>query len=75
MPEENHAATILKELTLCMARAIVSHPDRVRVEATEGAMMIVLELSVDPEDIGRVIGKDGQVANTMCISYAPVPLG
>ena len=37
----------------------------VQIETAEGATMIVLELSVDPDDMGRVIGKKGQVANAM----------
>ena len=55
----------LKDLTLEMARAVVSNSDQVRVEEVEGASMIVLELSVDPEDMGRIIGKEGRVANAM----------
>jgi len=55
----------LKELTLQMARAVVTNPEKVRVEEVEGASMIVLELSVDPEDMGRIIGKEGRVANAM----------
>ncbi len=56
---------LLKDLTFVMARAVVSNPDQVRVEETEGATMIVLELSVAPDDMGRVIGKKGAVANAM----------
>jgi len=55
----------LKELTLHMARAVVSNSDQVRVEEVEGSSMIVLELSVDPNDMGRIIGKEGRVANAM----------
>ncbi|HEX9921481.1 MAG TPA: KH domain-containing protein [Anaerolineae bacterium] len=55
----------LKELTLHMARAVVNNSERVRVEEVEGASMIVLELSVDPDDMGRIIGKGGRVANAM----------
>jgi hypothetical protein len=55
----------LKELTFQMARAVVNNPDQVRVEEVEGASMIVLELSVDPDDMGRIIGKEGRVANAM----------
>ena len=65
MPGEDQATTLLRELTLHMARAIVNHPDQVRVEAVEGASMIVLELSVAAEDMGRIIGKEGRVANAM----------
>ena len=65
MPEEDQAATILKELTLHMAQAVVNRPDRVRVEVLQGPSVILLELSVDPDDTGRVIGKKGQLANAM----------
>ncbi|MCI0529154.1 MAG: KH domain-containing protein [Nitrospira sp.] len=65
MKQEDQATQMLKDLTLHMAQAIVNHPDQVRVEETEGASIIILELKVDPEDIGRVIGKEGRVANAM----------
>ena len=55
----------LKDLTLQMARAVVNNSEQVKVEEVEGASMIVLELSVDPEDMGRIIGKEGRVANAM----------
>ena len=55
----------LKDLTLHMARAVVSNSDKVQVEEVEGSSMVVLELSVDPEDMGRIIGKEGRVANAM----------
>jgi uncharacterized protein len=55
----------LKELTLRMAQAVVNNPDRVEVEEVEGSSMIVLELKVDAEDMGRIIGKEGRVANAM----------
>jgi len=55
----------LKELTLRMAQAVVNNPDRVQVEEVEGSSMIVLELKVDAEDMGRIIGKEGRVANAM----------
>ncbi|MBN1218669.1 MAG: KH domain-containing protein [Anaerolineae bacterium] len=55
----------LKELTLRMAQAVVNNADQVKVEEVEGSSMIVLELKVDPDDMGRIIGKDGRVANAM----------
>ncbi len=55
----------LKDLTLHMARAVVSNSDKVSCEEVEGSSMIVLELQVDPEDMGRIIGKEGRVANAM----------
>ena len=62
---KNEVDTKLKDLTLRMAQAVVNNPDQVRIEVTEGTSMIVLELSVDPDDMGRVIGKKGQTANAM----------
>jgi len=67
-PEDQHreTATKLKELTRRMAQTIVTHPDQVQVkEEGENAATIFLELSVHPEDMGRVIGKKGRVANAM----------
>jgi hypothetical protein len=55
----------LQDLTLKMAQAVVSQPEQVKVEEVEGASMIVLELSVAAEDMGRIIGKSGRVANSM----------
>ena len=55
----------LKELTLRMARAVVDDTEQVNVEEVEGVSMIVLELRVAPDDMGRVIGRQGRVANAM----------
>ncbi len=51
----------MKELLLYMAQNLVEHPDRVTVEEFEGDP-IVLELRVDPEDMGKVIGRSGRIA-------------
>ena len=55
----------LKELTIQMAKAIVGDPNQVEVEEVEGISMTVLELSVAENDMGRVIGRQGRVANAM----------
>ena len=55
----------LKDLTLQMAKAVVNTPEEVHVEEIEGASMIVLELKVSASDMGRIIGKEGRVANAM----------
>ncbi len=51
----------MKDLLLYMAQNLVEHPDRVTVEEFEGDP-IVLELRVDPEDMGKVIGRGGRIA-------------
>ncbi len=54
-----------KELVEYIAKALVDNPDRVTVKETQGASVTVLELHVDRDDMGRVIGKDGRVANAI----------
>lgn len=48
-----------------LARALVDHPERVRVEVARGERNPRVELTVDPDDIGKVIGKDGRTAQSM----------
>ena len=55
----------MKELVEFMAKALVNDPDAVVVRQIEGASATIYELSVAPEDMGRVIGKQGRVANAM----------
>lgn len=54
-----------KELIEYIARQLVEQPDKVFVKETRGGSVTVLELHVDREDMGRVIGKDGRVANAL----------
>lgn len=56
---------MLKELVAYMAENLVNDPTQVQVIEKRGARSIVLELRVAPEDVGRVIGKNGRVANAM----------
>jgi predicted RNA-binding protein YlqC (UPF0109 family) len=55
----------LKELIEYMAKALVDDPDQVQVEEIEGTSATIYELRVGAEDMGRVIGKQGRVANAM----------
>lgn len=55
----------MQELVEYIARSLVDDPSQVRVTEVEGANMILYELHVAPEDMGRVIGKKGRVANAM----------
>jgi uncharacterized protein len=48
-----------------LARAIVSNPDAVSVEVVQGPERTTLRLHVDPDDLGRVIGKGGRVARAI----------
>ncbi len=55
----------MKELVEYMAKAVVEDPSQVRVEEIVGANSTIYELRVAPNDMGRVIGKGGRVANAM----------
>jgi predicted RNA-binding protein YlqC (UPF0109 family) len=55
----------VKELVEFIARALVDHPDQVRVEELEDSRAITLELHVAPEDMGKVIGKQGRIAKAI----------
>ena len=55
----------MKELVEYVARALVDHPDDVAVRVIEGERTKVLELSVHPDDMGQVIGKQGRTAKAI----------
>ncbi len=50
-----------------VVKAIVDKPDAVEVKRSVDEMGVLLELKVDPEDMGKVIGKDGQTAKAIRI--------
>jgi predicted RNA-binding protein YlqC (UPF0109 family) len=55
----------VKELLEYVARALVDKPDAVWVEVEEAGDEVTLTLGVDEEDMGRVIGRDGRIANAI----------
>ncbi len=55
----------MKELVEYIARSVVTMPDAVVVSEETDADITILKLQVDPEDRGRVIGKQGRVAQAM----------
>jgi predicted RNA-binding protein YlqC (UPF0109 family) len=55
----------VKEFLEYVARSLVDNPDGVSVEVHERADEVELVLSVDEPDMGRVIGRDGRIANAI----------
>ncbi len=55
----------MKELVEYIARSLVDHPEAVEVTESRAGNTTVLELRVAPDDMGRVIGKNGRVANAI----------
>ncbi|MBR7179299.1 MAG: KH domain-containing protein [Oscillospiraceae bacterium] len=52
----------MKELLLYMAKNLVDNPDAVSVKEISDEDGLVLELRVAPEDMGKVIGRQGRIA-------------
>jgi predicted RNA-binding protein YlqC (UPF0109 family) len=55
----------MKEIVEYIAKALVDYPDQVNVQQVEGERSIILELRVAPEDMGKVIGKQGRIAKAI----------
>ncbi len=55
----------MRDLLEFLARALVEHPDQVVVEELEEDGDLVYEITVAEEDLGRVIGRRGRVANAI----------
>lgn len=55
----------MKELVEFIVKSLVDHPDKVMLEEVEGEKTTVIELRVDPADLGKVIGKQGRTARSI----------
>lgn len=55
----------MKDLIEYIAKSLVEHPDEVQVMQSGSGSRVRIELSVAKDDMGRVIGKSGKVANSI----------
>ena len=55
----------MKELVEVIARALTSHPEAVVVTEEADEREVRLKLTVDPSDMGKVIGKQGRIAKSI----------
>ena len=55
----------MKELVEVIAKALVEKPDEVVVSEREEGNTIYVELRVAPEDMGKIIGKQGRIARSI----------
>jgi predicted RNA-binding protein YlqC (UPF0109 family) len=56
---------MMKELVEFIARSLVDNPDDVQVTEIEEEGSIIIELRVAPDDMGKVIGKQGKIAKSI----------
>ena len=55
----------MQDLLEYLAKSLVDEPDAVRVVRSEREGVVVLELHVAPDDVGKVIGRQGRVARAL----------
>ena len=55
----------MKELVEMLTKKLVLHPEDVSVRVIEGEDRQTMELIVNPEDMGRVIGRSGRTINAL----------
>lgn len=55
----------MKDLVEIIAKSLVDNPNEVHVNEIQGEQDLILELRVAPEDMGKVIGKQGRVAKAI----------
>lgn len=55
----------MQELIEYIVRALVDQPEGVTVTAVKGERTVIYEVKVAPEDVGKVIGKEGRIAHAL----------
>jgi predicted RNA-binding protein YlqC (UPF0109 family) len=55
----------MKELLKYVAQQLVDEPDQVEVSLLQGERSMILELRVAPKDMGKIIGKQGKIAQAL----------
>jgi predicted RNA-binding protein YlqC (UPF0109 family) len=55
----------MKTLVEVIAKSLVDNPESVQVNEVAGEQSIIIELKVAPEDMGKVIGKQGRIAKAI----------
>ena len=55
----------MKDLVEAIAKSLVDNPEQVQVRSVDGEQVTVLELRVHPEDLGKVIGRQGRTAKSI----------
>jgi uncharacterized protein len=55
----------MKDFLLKIVKSLVDNPEQVQITEIEGGQTVVLELTVDKSDMGKIIGKQGRTANAI----------
>lgn len=63
--EPTKGGVSMEELVRFIAVNLVDKPEEVKITTRQGERSIILELSVAPEDMGKIIGKQGRIAKAI----------
>jgi len=55
----------LEELIHYIASSLIENPDNIQVSEIKGDQTKIIELKIDPSDIGKIIGRQGRTANAL----------
>ncbi len=55
----------MEQIVTAIAKELVEHPDRVKVTVAGDPSLLHITLKVDPQDMGKVIGKQGRIAKAL----------
>ncbi|MDC0036652.1 KH domain-containing protein [bacterium] len=55
----------MKNLVESIVQSLVDYPDEVSITETTGESIVILEIGVASDDVGKVIGKEGRIANAI----------
>ena len=55
----------MKEFVAYIVKNLVDHPDKVHINEVGGTQTLIIELSVEKSDIGKIIGKQGKTINAI----------
>lgn len=65
MSDDAQHASLEEDLVRYIVENLVNDPDEIRLTRRTKGRTIILKLNVAPDDMGRIIGKSGQVANSI----------
>lgn len=55
----------MRELVEYIVKALVDKPEEVKINETKGESVLILEIHVAQDDVGKVIGREGRIANAI----------
>ncbi|MFH1826535.1 MAG: KH domain-containing protein [bacterium] len=55
----------MRDLVEYIVKALVDKPDQIEVKETAGESVTIIEIKAAPEDLGKIIGREGRIANSI----------